>query len=61
MDQILNKVGSYWFNRKATKQLNSVGDDINVPNPSHPFSSFFIFFTELQFFIIWVLEFWLPS
>ena len=29
MDQILNKVGSYWFNRKATKQLDSVGDDIN--------------------------------
>ncbi|CAN0879663.1 Uncharacterized protein At5g01610 [Linum grandiflorum] len=29
MDQILNKVGSYWFNRKANKELNSVGADIN--------------------------------
>ncbi|XP_019446476.1 PREDICTED: uncharacterized protein At5g01610-like [Lupinus angustifolius] len=29
MDQILNKVGSYWFNQKASKELNSVGDDIN--------------------------------
>ncbi|XP_019450744.1 PREDICTED: uncharacterized protein At5g01610-like [Lupinus angustifolius] len=29
MDKILNKVGSYWVNRKATNQLNSVGDDIN--------------------------------
>ncbi|XP_061353048.1 uncharacterized protein At5g01610-like [Gastrolobium bilobum] len=29
MDQILNKVGSYWFSRKANKELNSVGDDIN--------------------------------
>ncbi|RYR14522.1 hypothetical protein Ahy_B04g071111 isoform A [Arachis hypogaea] len=33
MDQILNKVGSYWFNRKATKQLDSVGDDINGGEP----------------------------
>nr|KYP46105.1 Uncharacterized protein At5g01610 family [Cajanus cajan] len=29
MDQIINKVGSYWFNQKASSQLNSVGDDIN--------------------------------
>ncbi|KAK6923694.1 Protein of unknown function DUF538 [Dillenia turbinata] len=29
MDQILNKVGSYWFNQKASKEINSVGDDIN--------------------------------
>ncbi|CAJ2670843.1 unnamed protein product [Trifolium pratense] len=29
MDQILNKVGSYWFSKKANKELNSVGDDIN--------------------------------
>ncbi|KAG5042298.1 hypothetical protein AAZX31_03G044200 [Glycine max] len=29
MDQIFNKVGSYWFNQKASSQLNSVGDDIN--------------------------------
>ncbi|KAL8526594.1 hypothetical protein ACS0TY_015695 [Phlomoides rotata] len=29
MDQILNKVGSYWLGQKANKELNSVGDDIN--------------------------------
>ncbi|KAF8402573.1 hypothetical protein HHK36_010659 [Tetracentron sinense] len=29
MDQILNKVGSYWFSKKANKEINSVGDDIN--------------------------------
>ncbi|CAM8897551.1 unnamed protein product [Rhodiola kirilowii] len=34
MDQILNKVGSYWFNQKANKELNSVGDDINSVSSS---------------------------
>lgn len=29
MDQILNKVGSYWFSRRANKEIDSVGDDIN--------------------------------
>ncbi|ESW12207.1 hypothetical protein PHAVU_008G093600 [Phaseolus vulgaris] len=29
MDEILNKVGSYWFSRKANKEFDSVGDDIN--------------------------------
>ncbi|XP_041028892.1 uncharacterized protein At5g01610-like [Juglans microcarpa x Juglans regia] len=29
MDQILNKMGSYWFSQKANKEINSVGDDIN--------------------------------
>ncbi|CAK8574822.1 unnamed protein product [Lathyrus sativus] len=29
MDQMFSKVGSYWFNQKANKELNSVGDDIN--------------------------------
>ncbi|XP_059668062.1 uncharacterized protein At5g01610 [Cornus florida] len=29
MDQIMNKVGSYWFSNKANKELNSVGDDFN--------------------------------
>ncbi|XP_077233067.1 uncharacterized protein At5g01610-like [Tasmannia lanceolata] len=29
MDQILNKVGSYWFSKKANKEIDSVGDDIN--------------------------------
>ncbi|KAH0779125.1 hypothetical protein KY290_005552 [Solanum tuberosum] len=30
MDQILNKVGSYWIGKRANKEINSVGDDINV-------------------------------
>ncbi|KDP22836.1 hypothetical protein JCGZ_00423 [Jatropha curcas] len=29
MDQVLNKVGSFWLGQKANKELNSVGDDIN--------------------------------
>ncbi|KAJ8478786.1 hypothetical protein OPV22_022513 [Ensete ventricosum] len=29
MDQILNKVGSYWINKRASKEISSVGDDIN--------------------------------
>ncbi|XP_041023840.1 uncharacterized protein At5g01610 [Juglans microcarpa x Juglans regia] len=29
MDQILNKVGSYWFSKRANKEINSVGDDFN--------------------------------
>ncbi|KAL3536562.1 hypothetical protein ACH5RR_005023 [Cinchona calisaya] len=34
MDQILNKVGSYWIGQKANKQLSSVGDDINSMSSS---------------------------
>ncbi|KAJ9185420.1 hypothetical protein P3X46_005058 [Hevea brasiliensis] len=34
MDQILNKVGSYWLGQKANKELNSVGDDINSMSSS---------------------------
>ncbi|GFY82412.1 hypothetical protein Acr_02g0006520 [Actinidia rufa] len=30
MDQILNKVGSYWIGQKANKEMSSVGDDINL-------------------------------
>ena len=30
MDQMFNKVGSYWLGQKANKQFDSVGDDINV-------------------------------
>lgn len=26
----MNKVGSYWFSQRANKEINSVGDDINV-------------------------------
>ncbi|KAF5196546.1 DUF538 family protein (Protein of unknown function, DUF538) [Thalictrum thalictroides] len=29
MDQIMGKMGGYWFNNKANKELNSVGQDIN--------------------------------
>ncbi|XP_056170877.1 uncharacterized protein At5g01610-like [Syzygium oleosum] len=29
MDQVLNKVGTYWFSKKANKEISSVGDDIN--------------------------------
>ncbi|KAK1286112.1 Uncharacterized protein QJS10_CPA07g01195 [Acorus calamus] len=29
MDQILNKVGGYWINKRANKEISSVGDDIN--------------------------------
>ncbi|EYU41947.1 hypothetical protein ABFS82_10G011400 [Erythranthe guttata] len=29
MDQIMNKVGSYWLGQKANKEFSSVGDDIN--------------------------------
>ncbi|ESQ40054.1 hypothetical protein EUTSA_v10014842mg [Eutrema salsugineum] len=29
MDQIFNKVGSYWLGQKANKQFDSVGNDIN--------------------------------
>ncbi|KAJ6699424.1 T31J12.3 PROTEIN-RELATED [Salix purpurea] len=29
MDALLNKVGSYWLGQKASKEFNSVGDDIN--------------------------------
>ncbi|KAG9157913.1 hypothetical protein Leryth_000078 [Lithospermum erythrorhizon] len=30
MDKILNKVGSYWIGKRANKEFNSVGDDINL-------------------------------
>ncbi|XP_073100768.1 uncharacterized protein At5g01610 [Elaeis guineensis] len=29
MDHMVNKMGTYWFNKKATKELSSVGDEIN--------------------------------
>ncbi|KAL6882126.1 hypothetical protein ACP4OV_011598 [Aristida adscensionis] len=29
MDQIMGKVGGYWFNQNAGKQMNNVGDDLN--------------------------------
>ncbi|KAK4483806.1 hypothetical protein RD792_011013 [Penstemon davidsonii] len=30
MDQVFNKVGSYWLGQKASKEFGSVGNDINV-------------------------------
>lgn len=48
MDQIMNKVGSYWLGQKANKEFNSVGDDFNV-------FYHFPFFTYLQDFAFKVL------
>lgn len=33
MDQVLNKVGSYWFSKRASKEIDSIGDDLNVRTP----------------------------
>jgi hypothetical protein len=30
MDQIMGKVGGHWFNQQAGKEMNNVGDDLNV-------------------------------
>jgi hypothetical protein len=30
MDQVLNKVGSYWFSKRASKEIDSIGSDISV-------------------------------
>ena len=35
MDQVLNKVGSYWFGKRASKEIDSIGDDLNVRLPAH--------------------------
>ncbi|KAK6231159.1 hypothetical protein SCA6_001232 [Theobroma cacao] len=43
MDQILNKVGSYWLGQKANKEINSVGDDINVMMRKNDVGSFHAF------------------
>ncbi|KAL3753535.1 hypothetical protein ACJRO7_000871 [Eucalyptus globulus] len=34
MDQIMNKVGSYWFSQKANKEIDSVGDDFTSMSSS---------------------------
>nr|AAO44063.1 At5g01610 [Arabidopsis thaliana]BAE99748.1 hypothetical protein [Arabidopsis thaliana] len=34
MDQIFNKVGSYWLGQKANKQFDSVGNDLNSVSTS---------------------------
>ncbi|XP_019097746.1 PREDICTED: uncharacterized protein At5g01610-like [Camelina sativa] len=34
MDQIFNKVGSYWIGQKANKQFDSVGTDLNSVSTS---------------------------
>ncbi|KAL0333169.1 UNVERIFIED_CONTAM: hypothetical protein Sangu_1473100 [Sesamum angustifolium] len=30
MDQVMNKVGSYWLGQQASKEFNSVGNEINA-------------------------------
>jgi hypothetical protein len=46
MDQVLNKVGSYWFSKRASKEIDSIGDDLNVRAcalesfSSHPCTAF---------------------
>jgi hypothetical protein len=30
MDEIMNKVGSYWLGQKANKEMSSAGDDLEV-------------------------------
>jgi hypothetical protein len=32
MDQIMGKVGGYWFSQKANAEMNGAGDDLNVRN-----------------------------
>ncbi|KAH0934038.1 hypothetical protein HID58_011155 [Brassica napus] len=49
MDQILNKVGSYWLGQKANKQLDSVGDDINVRFVPHSTPFTLIMLTIFRF------------
>ncbi|XP_052176371.1 uncharacterized protein At5g01610-like [Diospyros lotus] len=34
MDQIMNKVGSYWLGQRANKEIDSVGDDITSMSTS---------------------------
>ncbi|EOA21685.1 hypothetical protein CARUB_v10002110mg [Capsella rubella] len=34
MDQIFNKVGSYWLGQKANKQFDTVGNDLNSVSTS---------------------------
>ena len=34
MDQVLNKVGSYWFSKRASREIDSIGDDISVSRPA---------------------------
>jgi hypothetical protein len=33
MDQIMGKVGGLWFSQNAGKEMNNVGEDINVSPP----------------------------
>jgi hypothetical protein len=40
MDQLMGKVGGYWFSQKANAEMNGAGDDINV-RKSHPTSQRF--------------------
>lgn len=42
MDQVLNKVGSYWFSKRASKEIDSIGDDISVSARPPPASLFLL-------------------
>lgn len=63
MDQIMNKMGSYWIGKRASKELDSVGDDINVRavsilkfvfSPIDLFIELLSLFSSLDFWM-WVL------
>uniref|UniRef100_A0A0D6R5R5 DUF538 domain-containing protein n=1 Tax=Araucaria cunninghamii TaxID=56994 RepID=A0A0D6R5R5_ARACU len=34
MDQIMTKIGSYWFSNRAKKEFSSLGDDVNSASSS---------------------------
>lgn len=52
MDQIMGKVGGYWFSQKANANMNGAGDDLNVrkrcctPHPEIAVSVWFHDFLE---------------
>lgn len=49
MDQVLNKVGSYWFSKRASKEIDSIGDDISVNHSPSYYSDLFSFSTQNLF------------
>jgi hypothetical protein len=51
MDEIMNKVGTYWLGQRANKEISSAGDDIEVrgTEPSHPCSFLLLIVFLLKF------------
>lgn len=43
MDEIMNKVGTYWLGQRANKEISSAGDDIEVPVLSRAMFPYFLF------------------